>query len=215
MSRPQRFEAFATPIWRFPADGSLDKAALEAAVLAERERDPEGVVVSNAGGWQSQNKLFREAAFQSLASYILQRAAAVLRDWGLELRGHAPVMNTLWANINGPGDTNNPHHHWGFPIPNFNVLSGVYYVRCNMQSGAIRFIDERPSTKFVTCYSLPVLAGANRFLGEFLTVQPAQGDLLFFPSWIEHKVTANEDQRERISMSFNLSLPQEVLEPGA
>ena len=142
---------------------------------------------------------------------MIRLAALACKEWGLDFQGHPPVLNTLWANVNGPGDFNQTHHHWGFPFPYFNVLSGAFYVRCNKETGVIRFIDERPSTKFVTCYSLPCLGPANPLLGELFTVAPMPGDLLLFPAWIDHKVTPNQSNRDRISMSFNVSLPKVFL----
>lgn len=211
-NNPQRFECFATPIWRIPLDPRIDLDGVEKAIREEQVRDPEGAEISNKGGWQSTMKLYQRDEFKVLVDYLGHHAAIACKDWGLDFKGHSPVVNSLWANINGPKAFNQTHHHWGFPFPNFNVLSGAFYVRCNQDTGAIRFIDERPSTKFVTCYSLPALGAPNKLLGEFFTVSPKQGDLLLFPAWLDHKVTPNETDQDRIGMSFNVSIPKAVVE---
>ena len=210
--QPQRFECFATPVWRVPNNAQLDLDAKTQAVKAEQQSDPQGTEVSNRGGRQSRMQLNAHPAFQVLVKHILQHASAACQDWGVDFQGYPPVLNTLWASVNGPRDYNQTHHHWGFPIPNFNVLSGAFYVRCSPESGAIRFIDERPSTKYVTCYSLPALGPASRLLGEYFTINPLPGDLLMFPAWLDHKVAPNESEQDRISLSFNVSIPQEVIQ---
>jgi uncharacterized protein (TIGR02466 family) len=194
-----------------PLDPRLDLASIEKAVRAEQQRDPNGTDVSNKGGWQSKMDLDERDEFKMLVEYLRFHANQSCKDWGLDFRGHPAVLNSLWANVNGPKDYNQTHHHWGFPFPNFNVLSGAFYVRCNKDTGSIRFVDERPSTKFVTCYSLPALGPASHLLGEYFTATPKQGDLLLFPAWLDHKVTPNESDQERISMSFNISIPKEII----
>jgi uncharacterized protein (TIGR02466 family) len=206
-----RYDCFVTPIWRFPSDGSLDLGAIEAAIQAERAADPTGTEVSNVGGWQSNEKyLYKQEAFQPLVGYLQQRATMVFQEWGFDFMGHMPVVNTMWANINRGWNTNNLHHHWGFTLQNFNLLSGAFYVKCNQQSGAIKFVDERPSSKFVTEHSFPFVPSPTNFIGASFAVQPSPGEMVMFPAWIEHKVDPSQDDSERISMSFNLSLPEEL-----
>jgi hypothetical protein len=35
---------------------------------------------------------------------------------------------------------------------------------------------------------------------------------VLFPAWLEHRVEASKNDQERISVSFNLSLPRELVE---
>ncbi len=205
-----RYNNFITPIWRFERDFTLDLSALEQAVYFEREKDPQGTKVSNIGGWQSKMKLMEVEAFFPLANYIREKAARVCNDWGLEVQGNQPVLNTMWANINRGTDINFAHRHWGFPIPNFNILSGAFYIRCSQYSGPIRFLDERPSSTFIQLDAF--LREYNEFFHRVLAVQPLPGDLLLFPAWIEHKVDQGKEQEDRISISFNLSLPTELMD---
>ncbi|MDH3584327.1 MAG: TIGR02466 family protein [Phycisphaerae bacterium] len=207
-----RYDCFVTPIWHFPPDPAVDNAALEQAVRLEREKDAKGTNISNLGGWQSQMNLQEVEAFAAVVNHIRSRAAAACRDWGLDFLGHPPHLVGLWANVNRCGDANQTHHHWGFPVPNFKLLSGAYYVRCTSTSGAIQLLDERPSSKYVTCYSLPFAKKANNFIGEAITIRPQVGELLLFPAWLDHRVQAGEagSEEERISLSFNFAVPREV-----
>jgi uncharacterized protein (TIGR02466 family) len=40
---------------------------------------------------------------------------------------------------------------------------------------------------------------------RFVTIEPSEGTLLLFESWMKHEVTPNLSSRERISVSFNYS----------
>jgi uncharacterized protein (TIGR02466 family) len=206
----ERDDVFATPIWRYVSEGRIDNRALEAAVKEVRQEDPTGTRLSNVGGWQSQMYLHREEASRPLVEYVLQKAALVFQDWGFDFQGYQPVMNTLWASVSQGDNLNVVHHHWGFTLQNFNLLSGAYYVKCNERSGRITFNDERPSSKFVLERSRPFVRPGSRFIGERFSIQPNEGDLAMFPSWLDHLVTASTAEQERISMSFNISLPHEL-----
>ena len=39
-------------------------------------------------------------------------------------------------------------------------------------------------------------------------VQPLEGALLIFPSWLNHEVSINLSDEERISLAFNISYPR-------
>ena len=200
------YECFTTPVWHFQLGSTIDNEALQEAVNGQRLRDPAGTKVSNVGGWQSGIYLHREEPFRSLATTILAKAAEASAEWGLEFYGHSAEMNTMWANVNRGNDYNFRHHHWSFPFQNFNFLSGSYYVRCNANHGAIKFVDERPSSKFAIL--TPFIQQYTKYTSDQFSIKPQVGDLVMFPSWLEHMVVGGEDDSERISLAFNLNLPK-------
>jgi len=185
---------------------SIDNTLLHQAVEGQRQRDPQGTKVSNVGGWQSGIYLHKEEPFASLAAVIVQHAQQAATEWGLNFYGHAPELNTMWANLNRGDDSNKRHHHWGFPFQNFNFLSGSYYVRCAPGHGAIQFVDERPSTKFAILD--PFIEQHTKFTHDQFSIKPQTGDLVLFPAWLEHMVAGGDDPSQRISLAFNLNLPK-------
>jgi uncharacterized protein (TIGR02466 family) len=200
------YDMFSTPIWHLQLADAIDNEGLTDAVHQQRQRDPRGTQVSNLGGWQSGIYLHREAPFDALSEAVVKQALRAADEWGLDFYGHAPELNTMWANVNRGYDSNFRHHHWGFPFQNFNFLSGSYYVRCSAGHGAIKFIDERPSSKFAILE--PFIQQSTKFNSNQFSIQPQAGDLVLFPSWLEHMVSGGTDQGERISIAFNLSLPR-------
>ena len=86
--------------------------------------------------------------------------------------------------------------------PNANI-SGVYYIAAppvtladDSEDGKISFFDPRPRAN--------MNALANQFTRRF--VAPVPGDLVVFPSWLEHSVAPFEGAGERICIAFNARL---------
>ncbi len=204
----ERHDCFVTPVWKFPHDSRIDLAELELAVDRQYQADQHGTLISNVGGWQSNMHLNRTPEFAGLRDFVLEKAVLCCQDWGLDFLGHSPHLNTMWANVNMQGNRNLMHHHWSFPFQNFNFLSGAYYVRCDEHSGAIRFLDERPSAKFIDLNAF--MHAPNRFVGDRYRIQPTPGSVVFFPSWLDHEVTPSSGDDRRISIAFNISLPREL-----
>jgi len=99
-----------------------------------------------------------------------------------------------WVNTNTPGSYNKRHHH----IDKNIIFSGVYYVVTPEKCGELKFFDPRG----------PMISedAALQYLYQQTTetITPHAGMLWLFPSWLEHEVTPNLSNRNRISISFNI-----------
>jgi uncharacterized protein (TIGR02466 family) len=106
-----------------------------------------------------------------------------------------------WINVNGPGDYNVLHCHPGC------FLSAVYYVKVpqEMTGGEIVFRDPRGPA--VAMYETPGIELPWVGTGTGIPFTPATGQLLLFPSWLEHRVEPFEGAGERISIAFNATNP--------
>jgi uncharacterized protein (TIGR02466 family) len=107
-----------------------------------------------------------------------------------------PRLDSLWANLLKSGGRHSGHIH-----PH-SIISGTFYVAAPAGSGAIRFEDPR----------LPLMMAAPsrakdapEQLQTFVTVQPRNGLLLMWESWLRHEVLAGAGRGERLSISFNFS----------
>lgn len=99
-----------------------------------------------------------------------------------------------WLNVTKPGQQHHQHCH-----PN-SCISGVFYVSAE-EDDSITFIDQnwpvkemiKPEIKEFTIWNCPLW---------FFPV--TAGELVLFPSWLQHKVQPNEKATtDRISISFN------------
>lgn len=190
---------FATPLLRRTMPGAAAiNAGLRAEVMRRAASEP-GVRVSNRGGWQSKTDLLEwplpEVA--TLRSWIVE-AVKSMATLSPELSNRAPGTTQFkayaWANLNRTHDYNVAHLH---PESHF---SGVYYVDAGnaVTGGTIQFTDPRPMAR-----AMPV-PGFN--FDRVLTVVPASGLMLLFPSWLEHWVAPYDGPNERISIAFNCTL---------
>tara|TARA_B100001996_G_C18413200_1_gene497703 strand:- start:40 stop:648 length:609 start_codon:yes stop_codon:yes gene_type:complete len=103
-----------------------------------------------------------------------------------------------WVNINPKGSRNYRHHH--FTLNKNHLFAGVYYVKVPENSGSIIFHDPRGSL-IHTSMDMKYLLGASPPVYE---VKPKAGECYYFPTWLEHEVTENLSEEDRISIAFNL-----------
>lgn len=84
------------------------------------------------------------------------------------------------------------------------ILSGVFYLKVPENSSPIIFQDPRDYYKFV---SYPPIFGDTsekyKLLSEYV-INPQEGMILMWPSWLEHAVPKSKISEERIAVAFNL-----------
>ena len=173
---------FNTPLWIKNIE--FDNAKLEEEIYNFSKNEPNHPYSTN-GGYQGD--LFYNKEWIDLIAE------------NYPMREDKPLSNIMiysWCNINPTGASNSRHLHADTNI----LLSGVYYVKVPKYSGAIRFWDPRgPLVHVQRDYE---------YFGDgigYQSVAPQAGTLIYFPSWLEHDVTCNESDDDRISIAFNLS----------
>jgi uncharacterized protein (TIGR02466 family) len=184
-----------------PNHGEINPALAE-LLLADRIADPTPST-SAIGGWQSARDLVVRGnpAVATLMSHV---GSAVLQltsvDFGSEID---PAEITLkaeaWGNIMDDGDFSMIHNHVR------DDWSGVYYVDAE---GGRRTVDRNGALELVDPRALQPLTGPGRFRRPFreVTVQPKNGLMVVFPSWMKHYVYPYRGDRERISIAFNVKV---------
>ena len=102
------------------------------------------------------------------------------------------VITQSWLNISGKGESHHEHTH-----PN-SIISGVWYPQINNKLPPILFTKrslQRDVELKVRKY--------NTFNGFTFLLPLNAGELVLFPSNMNHRVPANKYDEERISLSFN------------
>ena len=103
-------------------------------------------------------------------------------------------LDSLWVNVLKPGAAHSGHIH-----PHA-VLSGTVYVVAPRGAGALRFEDPRLPLMMA---APPRRADAAPSQQRFVSIQPAEGDLVIWESWLRHEVLAGTARSPRLSLSFN------------
>lgn len=143
-------------------------------------------------GWQSESTLHERAEFREFDSCVSHVARTILRF--LRIGQEAFEITGCWATVLAKGAAHKVHSH-----PN-NFLSGVYYVRVHPSANTINFHDPRSQARIIR----PPVWELTAENTDQVVVTVANGNLLMFPSYLEHSVDANTSDAERVSISFNI-----------
>jgi uncharacterized protein (TIGR02466 family) len=179
---------FAIPVWECPVSG-IDNDEIKQYCLKIREKKP-GVVISNRGGWHSNELLFPVP--ESLQT-LIDDMTVFVNDVCYRYTGTQLKFGNLWININGYHDYNLLHDHQK------SVLSGVYYVDVPDKNMGDLVLHRGDNAEFfLKDVNEPTMANALSCIKQAKT-----STFYLFPSWIKHHVERNESHKERISVAFN------------
>ena len=86
-----------------------------------------------------------------------------------------------------------------------SILSGVFYLKIPEAAPPIIFNDPRDHYKYI---QYPIKFGNPRDMYKLLpeyVINPTEGMILMWPSWLEHQVPASKCSDERIAIAFNVN----------
>jgi len=188
---------FSTPIWSSLVDNHKEvNEKLMKYIDQLQSTDPEGKFKSNIKGWHSQNfdlKADAPVFFLNSISKILNKS---FFDMGWDLEKNKIKITGMWTIINPPGASNSRHIHSN------NFISAAYYIKAPKNSGKIVFYDPRDANVI----RKPVTKTENQLNADIFYIQPQEGLLVLFPSYLHHSVDQNSSEDERIVLSFNVNL---------
>ena len=176
----------------YAKDVQLDNRLFEREVVEWSKKD-KGIRRTNMIGWHSTTEMHQIPVFKPLVDELFKMQMEIYRE---ELLTREPIIGNMWANINPPGGYNRPHIH-----PNSH-FSGVYYIKAPQNSGEIVFNDPRSAAHMVMPERVKDIKPPSHLWRE-VRVNPLEGRMLMFPSWLWHCVEPNESNDIRISVSFN------------
>ena len=151
-----------------------------------------GVSKTNVKGWHSTTDMHTKSEYSQLITELMRMQKEIYDN---EHIARYARLGNMWANINPPGSMNMPHIH-----PNA-LFSGVYYVKSNPKSGRLKIMDPRPGAQLYMPTRKP--GDAGRDMWKDANIEPIEGRIIMFPSWLWHSVEENKSDDIRISVSFN------------
>jgi uncharacterized protein (TIGR02466 family) len=106
------------------------------------------------------------------------------------------ALTSAWLNINDTRQCMNSEHVHG------DVFSGVFYIKAPEESGKLVLQNPAINRMWNGC---ALTSQKNQFTGESIRIEPVEGNIILFPSYLPHSVETNNHDDERISISFNIA----------
>ncbi len=147
---------------------------------------------SSSAGWHSKYTLHEDQRFLEHSILIYAHIADSLN----QLTDAPFYINSMWANVNKPGDYNHSHIHAGVDF------SGVLYLQAPLHCGDIIFENENAKHRYN--WKMPEEVKDNLSLHDSVWFHPVAGRCFIFPADLRHRVERNDSDEDRISIGFNL-----------
>lgn len=191
---------FSVPVWMSELpDFEEHQETFLTCVRNFRENNSQSIEKSNVAGYQSPFTLQGEEELRPLFQYVCGMAMQATQD--LNFVESNIFLTQAWVNFNDSRECMNSEHIHG------EVLSGVFYLKAPPGSGKLVISNPGMNSLWSGCN---LVKDKNEFTGERMRIQPEEGSIILFPSYLPHSVETNSHDDERISISFNLIvLPKE------
>lgn len=187
---------FAVPLYRSTL-GKVDDNLKIYIEKLEFERMP-----ADNGDYTVDKNILHDSNLSDLRNKIQQHIDYFMYDLLDCKETQCFEIQNSWVNRHTTGDYAGPHNHSN------SLISGVYYISVQDQSGAIQF--EKNKSYFNLWPDLldiefnNDLDKTNIFNAQAWAISPMPGDIVLFPSHLHHSVYENRSDQLRFSLAFNV-----------
>ena len=197
-------QIYSTPIWESELpDFSDHRESFIDGARSFREANPNNKSRPGAGSsYQSPMNLTTEPSLAPLFEFVGQMGRKAAFD--MQFLDCDTYISAAWANFNDSRSAINYDH------VHQDTFSGVFYLKVPEGSG--KLVVTNPGLN-------PLWQGAmltdqkNKFNADKLRIDPVEGQVYLWPSYLPHGVEPNDHDDERISISFNvICIPKEHVE---
>ncbi len=161
----------------------------------QKEKNPEGQINSNRGGWHSP---FYDFTDDNIITKTL--AEGLGKSVFTSMQPNLVFNISYWIMINPPNSYNTSHTH-----PDAH-LSGVMWIKTPENSGNLRFNNPYEFSGYTECNSYIEEVQDNTGFFPTYYFYPMVGKMLTFPSSLRHEVFVNESNEDRIAVSYNIKI---------
>ena len=112
-----------------------------------------------------------------------------LKNCSIKMGIHEQVIYNTWVNTQHEGSSLKFHQH-----PRSNI-SGALYLDVNTGCSPLKFLNPNPHI------FMQVNKNNTKYNNEYMNIQPENGTLILFPSWLPHGSEINQTTRK--VLSFN------------
>lgn len=157
-----------------------------------------GVNKTNRKGWHSHDDMhqWNHEAISWMCSTVGEFAGSCIRSLERGPDNFQLILKSAWANVNGAGCWNGPHHH----LPHH--WSAVLYIQTQDATAVQDGEDRDGAIEFINPIQLASCFGQPSGIGY----RPQDGQVLLFHSALQHMVHPHFSGMERISVAFNFDI---------
>ena len=189
---------YSVPIWQSEYPEFEDHKEIFLSVIEDYKKENPAIMKSNIAGYHSPETLHGVEEFRPLFEYICQLGMKAASD--LNFVECDVALTSAWLNINDSRQCMNSEHIHG------DVFSGVFYLQAPEESGKLVLQNPAINRMWSGC---ALASEKNEFTGESIRIEPIEGNIILFPSYLPHSVETNNHDEEIIAISFNLiALPK-------
>ena len=191
---------YSTPLWQseYPEFEEYKESFLSSVKEFKEQNPTIETPRSNINGYQSSSSLQGVEELSPLFEYICQMGFKACAD--LNFIDCDIALTEAWLNVNDSRQCMNSEHIHG------EVFSGVFYLQTPEGSGKLSLVNPGINRMWAGC---ELVSQKNQFTGQSIRIEPVEGNIILFPSYIPHSVETNDHDQERISISFNIiALPK-------
>jgi uncharacterized protein (TIGR02466 family) len=195
---------YSVPLWQsqYPEFEEHKEIFLNAIRNYKEQNTTKETPRSNIAGYQSPDTLQGVPELRPLFEHLCQLGFKAVGD--LDFVDCDIALTEAWLNINDSRQCMNREHVHG------EVFSGVFYLSAPEESGKLVLQNPAINRMWKGC---SLTSQKNQFTGESIRIEPIEGNIILFPSYLPHSVETNNHDEERISISFNLiALPKGSIE---
>jgi len=188
---------YSVPLWQSNYPDFDDHKEIFLKTIKEYKDQNPSIKRSN-NGYHSPETLQTVSELNPLFEHICKLGFKACAD--LDFVDCDIALTSAWLNINDTRQCMNSDHVHG------DVFSGVFYLQAPEESGKLVIKNPAINRMWTGC---SLTSEKNRFTGECIRMDPVEGNIILFPSYLPHSVDPNNHDEERISISFNLiALPK-------
>jgi len=182
---------FPIPVGKYAIDHTLTKKQLD-VILNLPQRN-------NQGNTTSENyNVLNHRTLKSLSDKILDQTKKYFLEVYVPKFEVDVRITQSWINYTKPGQFHHKHKH-----PN-SFVSGIYYIQTDKEVDRVHFFNHIHRDIKVPASSF------NVWNSESWWLESVPGELLLFPSNLEHMVESTKSNETRISLSFNTFLSGKI-----
>jgi uncharacterized protein (TIGR02466 family) len=200
-------DLFAIPKWNFNIPNfEQNKSTILNGVEKIRQKDS-GITLSNFGGYHSAITFETSDSpeFNSIFSFLREKCIPqVFND--LNFYGKQHVKINSWINVNKEASYNILHNHIGGEyigefVEKVVLFSGVCFIQCPEGSGKLLFKNGLLNNLW---FGLLKTNQKSKYISDTIEIDPIEGEIHIWPSYLHHMVHMNKHDKERISIAFNI-----------